>query len=250
MLRFLYVLAVVILVAIAVAATIPAVALRALIPEALRGSIGIAEASGRLDQGRAVLLVNGVRVPLAWTIAPLPLLQGRLEATIHPYERADGPPRGRIGWGVSRLALDEVTLQLPAGVVLPPSLAAAGALVGGELRIDARHVEQKGNVVDGSARVAWKGARLLAAKGAPVIDLGDVDLALNANGNRLEGTISNRGGALALAGSFAAGPGSAPRASVLATPRSADDRSLLPALSALGRPEGGGWRLEWPAGAR
>lgn len=250
MLRFLYVIAVLALVAITAVVTAPSFALRALIPEPLRGSVDVVEASGLLAQGRVVLLVNGVRVPLAWTIDPAPLLQGRLEAMIRPYERDEGPPRGRVGWSSGRLSLDNVVLLLPARVALPPAYAAGGALVGGELRIDARHVEQRGTAFDGSARVAWQGARLLAAKGAPVIDLGDVDLALNANGARLEGTIANRGGALALAGNFTVGPGGALRASVLATPRNADDRSLVPGLSALGRPEGAGWRLDWPAGAR
>jgi hypothetical protein len=81
-------------------------------------------------------------------------------------------------------------------------------------------------------------------------DLGSVAIALTGSGDRLRGPVTNRGGSVALIGEASIDSRGAVALDVLATPRAPLEPATAALLRSLGRPEGEGWRLQWPARAR
>src|SRR6266545_3632450 len=89
---------------------------------------------------------------------------------------------------------------------------------------------------------AWLAGSMLTT--LPIGVAGDIDVAID----RLAGPITNEGGVLAIAGDVAALANGGGEASMLLSPRRADD-ALVRVLAAIGTPEGGGYRIrvQWPA---
>ena len=141
-------------------------------------------------------------------------------------------------------------MVLPARALVTVAQTSGGTLVGGELHVTTNRLERTSQGFAGDAQVRWSGARFVAARGAPTVDLGEVELRLSGTGARLFGPIVNRGGELALSGEVEVRANGAARCNLVATPRGAVEPAVAAALAGLGRPDGAGWRLEWQGGGR
>jgi hypothetical protein len=102
----------------------------------------------------------------------------------------------------------------------------------------------------GSARIRWRAARLTPPGSAAPLDLGDVSVALGAEGDRVSGPVSNVGGDLEIRGEIVLRAAGGIRVSLVLAPRRADNRELAQALSGLGAPDGDGWRVDWQSSFR
>jgi len=223
----------------------PATLADARVAAATKGAVRLIDAEGTLWNARAVLAAGATRIPIAWRIDPWSLLRGELRLHL---ERADGTssatPKGDIAFRRDSVELREVDATVPAAFVAAIA-GANSALAGGDVSFSSASIEWAPPASRGDARIRWLGAWVTAPGSTDPTALGDITAALSASGDRLAGPISNAGGDLVLQGTVTLGAESGPQISLVLTPRRADDRKLAQALSLIGVPEGGGFRVEW-----
>ena len=222
----------------------PASLADACIATATKGAIRLTDVEGTLWSARGIVAAGGTRTPVAWRVDAWPLL--RRELRLHLVRSEGGPsaiPKGDIAIGGNRLALQDVDATIPAAFFAAIA-GSSSALAGGDVEVNAAHLEWAPPENRGDARVRWLRAWVAVPGGTEPTALGDVTLALAAAADRLSGPVSNTGGDLALSGTVAFAAQTV-QLSLVLTPRHADDRKLAQALSLIGVQEGDGWRVEW-----
>jgi general secretion pathway protein N len=210
------------------------------------GGLRLSDTEGTVWNARGVLVAGATQIPVAWRIDAWPLLRGELR--VHLASEAapnDGAPRADIVLRGGTLELRDVNLTLPAALLNAAAGPAAGWAIGGEINLSAATLEWAPPANRGSARVVWRSARLLPPGRAAPLELGDVSLALGAEGDRVFGPVSNAGGDLAIRGDVTARAATGIELGLVLSPRRADDRDLAQALSMLGPRDGDGWRVDW-----
>jgi hypothetical protein len=223
----------------------PATLADARISAASNGAAHLIDVEGTLWSGRATLAAGATRTPIAWRIDRWPLLRGELH--LHLL-RGDGAstamPKGDIAIGRNSVELRDVDAMVPAALVAVIAGSDA-ALAGGDVSLATAVVEWAPPANRGDARVRWLGASVTVPGSAESTALGDITATLSARGDSLAGPVSNAGGDLAVQGTVTLIARSGAQLSLVLTPRNADDRKLVQALSLIGIPEGSGWRVEW-----
>jgi len=239
--------AAIILLAAAVIALAPASLVAPTLAHATSSHVAAADVEGTIWNGRATLVGDdGGRVPLAWTTDPAALAHGEVRVHLAPRGAA-ATPRGDIAWTDGAIRARDVSIAIPAAWLAGAMLTTLPIGVAGDIDVTIDSLDWSPPASRGEAHVEWHDARLVASGAAP-IDLGHVTATLAANGDRLAGPITNEGGTLAIAGDVAALANGGGEASMLLSPRRADD-ALVRVLAAIGTPEGGGYRIrvQWPA---
>lgn len=208
------------------------------------GALRLSDTEGTVWNGRGFLEAGTSRMPVAWRIDPWPLLRGELRLRLVPEPGdASGTSRADIALRGERLVLRDVDATFPAGLLMAAAGPTAGWAIGGDLDVSAADLQWSPPANRGDLRVRWRAARLTPPGNAPAIELGDVSVLLNAEGDRASGPVANVGGDLAIRGEFALRAQEGIQLSVVLTPRRADSRELAQTLSVLGTPDGDGWRV-------
>lgn len=244
MLRF---LGFALLLAIALAVLAPAALLAPQVGTLSGGALTLHDAEGTVWNGRGTLAVQGQRLPVAWRVEPAAVVGGELAVRVTAPDGPRATPRVRLVARRDGFVLADADFALPAAALLRDPAARATLALDGTLGVRIAMLERRGNGYHGAAELTWTGARLRFAPGSPALDLGSVSVALQGTGDRLEGPLSNRGGAVALGGAAGIDASGTPTLDVLVTPRASLDPALTNLLRAAGHAEGDGWRLRWPA---
>jgi hypothetical protein len=244
MLRF---LGFALLLAIALAVLAPAALLAPQVGTLSGGALALHDAEGTVWNGRGTLAVQGQRLPVAWRVEPAAFVGGELAVRVTAPDGPRATPRARLAARRDGFAHADADFALPAAALLGESAATATLALDGTLGVRIAMLERRGNGYHGAAELTWTGAGLRYAPGSPALDLGSVSVALQGTGQRLEGPLSNRGGAVALDGAAGIDASGTPTLDVLVTPRAPLDPALTSLLRVAGRAEGDGWRLRWPA---
>lgn len=241
------------LLAVAVAVLAPASLVASYLERATHGRLTPSEVEGTLWRGQGVLGAGNARLPIAWALDPAPLLTGEAHVHVTPVDAAAASPRAEIMVAEGRLALADVAIVVPAGVVqqalTPNALVRAAWVADGEIAATTSRLEWTPAAYRGDLRVVWRNARLTLAS-APAVDLGAATATLAAQGDRLAGPVVNSGGDLDIRGDVAIGTNGSAAISLVLTPRRADAVDLARVLAAIGTPDGAGWRVSWQTRAR
>jgi hypothetical protein len=241
------------LVAGAAAVLAPAALLAPVVERATGGRVVAANLEGSVWRGRGVLGTASARLPLAWTLEALPLLTGTVALHVVPGEAQSAQPRADITAARNRIGLRDARIELPARALADVAAGNAplrSAIVAdGTLALTSPRLDWAPPASSGDAQLVWRDARLTVLSGTPV-DLGVVSTALTAAGDRLTGSVTNAGGDLDVRGDVGLAASGAVNASLLLTPRRADNAGLARALAAIGKAEGNGWRVTWAAPGR
>ena len=236
------------LLAVAIAVLAPAALVAPYLERATRGLLAASEVGGTLWRGQGVLGVGSARLPMAWTVDAAPLLTGEVHVHVTPVDGTSPSPRADVTAAGQRLALSDVAIVVPAGVLQEALMRNAAVrarwAADGEITATTSRLEWTPAAYSGDLRVVWRGARLTPVS-APAIDLGEASATLAARGEQLAGPVVNSGGNLDLRGDVAIGTHGGATISLLLTPRRADDAELARTLAAIGTPEGAGWRVNW-----
>jgi hypothetical protein len=178
------------------AAFAPAALVGALVAEATRGELRLANARGTAWNGAADVVAADGRwtVPATWRLDALPLLRGEARVALRPPEGAAGARADVVARG-GRIEAHDVAVDIPAASLrMPP-----GVLAGGEVRLRADSLVHAPERNEGSVRVEWTRARLaLPAVGS--FDLGTVSATLAGDGATWRGPVQARGGVLVVDG--------------------------------------------------
>ena len=126
----------------------------------------------------------------------------------------------------------------------------AAASVAGEVGASADDLEVAPGSYRGEARLVWRGARIVGLGDVGPLDLGEVRGTAKAGGDAMSGPLANEGGDLALRGQWTMTARDGLALALVLTPARADQTELKRTLSAIGTPEGGGWRVDWRAPLR
>lgn len=210
------------------------------------GGVRLADVEGTIWDAHGVLTAGPARIPIAWRIDAWPLFRRELQVhLVRGDGGASGSPTADIAIRRDSVELRNVEATIPAGVFGAAAGSGTTWLVSGDVEINAARVEWAPPSNRGDARVRWRAARLTAPGSAEALELGDITVALSADGEQMSGPVSNAGGELAVRGELALAANGGIQLSLVLTPRRADNRELARALSMLGPPEGDGWRVEW-----
>lgn len=225
--------------AIAIAAFAPATLVDARIDSMSGGALRVSDAHGTLWRGRGVLASprGPWRVPVQWTLEPLPLLVGVTSIRLGLSDAATEGPRGRIELRDNRIVADSLVARIPATLVA--SLAAPATVQAGgdvDLRIESLTLAPTGS--SGAIAAQWRNARLLGI-GWPVIDLGTLTARLTVRGNSLAGPVSTRGGEVRVSGDVTIGADGV-GADLRLTPEASAPAAVHKALASLGTPDASG----------
>jgi hypothetical protein len=232
----------------AIAVFAPATLAGTWIARASRGTIALAAAEGTIWHGRGTLVTGSeARLPLAWSLDPWPLLRGEVRLSLAPFDTASPLPRGEISLHDRAIAVRGLDVAVPAEM-LQRVAAGTGIRATGEARITSTSLEWSGDSIGGEAQISWREARISAGPGATV-DLGTLNVKLAGAGTELRGAIANDGGDVDVRGSGAWRPAGGD-VSLLLTPRRADDAATTRVLTAIGTPEGAGFRVVLRSGPR
>ena len=210
------------------------------------GGVRLNDTEGTVWDARGILAAGTARIPVAWRIDAWPLVRGEFRIHLAPSTgTVAGSSRAEMAIRGERLTLRDVQMTLPVDVLGAATGIGAAWILGGDLDVNATTLEWAPPSNHGGAQVRWRKARLIYPGGNTSLDLGEVSLVLSAEGDRLSGPVSNDGGDLAIRGDVALRAASGIQVSLVLVPRRADNRELAQALSILGPPEPGGWRLDW-----
>jgi hypothetical protein len=238
------------LLAIAVAALAPAALLAPAVARLTSGVLVLVEAEGSAWNGRGTLATGSERMPVAWRVEPAGLLGGELVTRLIAADPARPSPRARLSASRDRFAVADLDVALPAAALLHASDQRATLALDGTLHLRAAALERRAAGITGRADLAWERAGIRLGAGSPSFDLGSVAIALTGSGDRLHGPVTNRGGSFAVTGGAGIDARGAATIDVLVTPRVPPDPATFAMLGGLGRREGEGWRLQWPAPTR
>jgi len=243
----------VVLLAAALAVFAPASLVAPFVERATLGNVAATAAEGTLWRGRATLAAGSVQLPVAWTVAPLPLATGEARIELMPVDATAGSPRADIRASRNGLVLTGLAVAFPASVLQPALLRAAkaprGWIVAGDIAAGTPTLAWTPAAWSGGIDVDWRNAQLTPAESRPVA-LGDLSAKLVASGNRLAGPVVNRGGDIDVRGDVALGTTGVATVTLVLTPRRADDAELARALAAIGTADGAGWRVAWQSKPR
>jgi general secretion pathway protein N len=157
------------------------------------GTIRLSDAAGTVWNGRGAVgdAQGNWRIPVAWRVAPLPLLRGVVEVALESQSVEQGPH------GALTLASDDVDLR-NVGIRIPASVVGTLASIklpiepGGELVLDAPRFRYRTNQVEGAFDIRWERARLATRESA--LELGTVNAHVAPQGPALVGAFGNVGG--------------------------------------------------------
>jgi hypothetical protein len=228
--------------AAAVAATAPASLAGAAVERATGGAATVAGADGTLWRGRGTLAAgSALRLPVAWSINPLPLARGELRLQILPGTSTGDAPRADVSARDGAIALRALEVALPADglAALAPR---SGLRIAGDVRVSAASLERSGGAWNGGARIAWEGARL-AVGSEPPLRLGTVRAELAAAGDRLAGPVTNEGGEFDVRGTLSIDAAGAPDVALTLTPRGGGT-SQARALAIVATRGAAGWSVD------
>ena len=191
-------------------------------------------------------MAGTARIPIAWRIEPWPILLGELRLHLMPGSgRADGSPRADITFKRNSVSLRNVDLSFPASLIATATGRAPMEAVGGEVNVSAAAIDWPSPGSRGKASALWRAARLIFVAGAAPLDLGDMQMTLIADGDRLSGPVANEGGDLDVRGDITIREQDGIRLALLLAPRRSDSTQLALALALIGTPDGAGWRVDW-----
>ena len=243
--RAVVLVAAVVLAAIAAAVWItPAALLDSHVARATGDAVHLAAAEGTIWRGRGTVVAATARIPIAWDVELGPLLQGMVRVRVHSGIGA-ATPRATIAFHGNAIALHDIDVVLPAAIVAAFMGYGAAESVAGELGAMADDLELTPGSYRGEARLVWRGARIVGIGDVGPLDLGEVRSTVKGDGNAISGPLANDGGDLAVRGQWTMNGRDGLALALLLTPARADQAELKRALSAIGTPEGGGWRVDW-----
>lgn len=245
--RALVFLVAIVIVVGAVVALAPATIVSHVVESLTKGSLMLAETEGTVWRGRGTVGASpALRIPLAWRIAPLSLLQGEAHIAIVPPS-AGNTPRADIAARTGAVTLRALDITLPAEAVaaLAPR---SGVRLGGELHVTAPSLQWTRASFGGNARVEWSDAQFAISNDA-AIRLGTVIADLAAAGDRLAGPVTNAGGDFDVRGTVSLRPAGLPDVALTMTPREGDPAQTR-SLALTARPDGSSWNVEYRAGPR
>ena len=209
------------------------------------GAVTLAVADGTLWHGRGTITSGpALRVPVAWSIDPWPLVRGELWLHLSPPNAAGPSPHGEIVARRGALSLHDLDVTLPASLV-EAFVPRSGIRTAGDVRLTTPSLDWTPAAFAGGARIVWQDAEL-ALSVDPALRLGTVSTALAAEADRLTGPVTNEGGAYDVRGSVSLSASGAPSMAITMTPRGGDPaqtRSLAIAPAA-----DGSWNFEFRAG--
>lgn len=192
-------------IAAAIAAFAPASLVDARLASISDGAFRVSEAQGTLWRGQGVMTSpdGHWRVPVAWTLHPLPMLSGVTSITLGMPEGAAHGVSGSLELRSNRAVAESLIARMPASLVASKSSPLA-VKAGGDvdLRIDALALAPSGS--SGGVSAQWRNARIAGA-GWPVLELGTLNAKLTVRGNALAGPVSNQGGAVRISGDVSIG---------------------------------------------
>ena len=240
------VLAALVALAAALVATAPATLAGATLERVSNGTLALANAEGTVWRGQATLTAaRALRLPVAWSIQPWPLLRGELRVDVVAPAGTSRAPRAVIVASHGAAALRELDMTIPAEIV--PALAPrSGIRVTGDARIVASSLEWTPTTLTGGARIDWQDAQFAIAVD-PAIRLGTVSAVLTAAGDRLTGPVTNTGGAFDVRGTLSLAASGAPNVAISLTPRGGDPAQARSLTVATG--PGGNWTVDYRAGS-
>ena len=222
----------------------PASLLDSRLARATGGAMRLASAQGTLWHGRGVAAAASAQIPVAWNVDPWPLLRGVVRMDVRSDAGADSP-RGTIEVRGDEITLRDAAITLPAAAIGTLMGDGTAGMIDGDLVASAATLDLKSGSNRGEARLVWRNARLRGIGTPTPLDLGEVRATLVANGATMSGPVDNTGGNLGLRGEFTFKEKDAFTLALRLTPRNAGDGELVRWLSAVGTPDGDGWRTNW-----
>lgn len=247
----LIVAAIVVVIAVEVVWLAPATLVGRHLEQASAGALRLVDSEGTIWHARGMLVGGGARLPIAWDLEFWPLLRGEARMRIGPYAgTTTGPPRAGLQFRTGSISAHDVDIVIPASMLAALAAAPAGWSVTGEVAFSAAALEWSPPASRGDLGLVWQRARLAPGAEGALIDLGNVSVALKADGDAIGGPIRNDGGALSVAGEARARSGEDTIVTLELAPRAGADATLEAALSALGPKRNAGWRVEWRIPAR
>jgi general secretion pathway protein N len=238
-----------VLLALALIVSAPSALLGPRLAEASAGVVTLVESEGSLWHGRATLAMSDSRLPFAWSVDAADLLRGRLTLRVSPQDAVGTMPAAAVTARRDGILLSDIDVIVPAHAASAALASAKGIALGGDLSLSIKRLEARSGSLSGQAVIVWRRARAVVAAGGPVREFGDVTVTLAGDDGRLAGPMTNEGGLVAIRGDVALNLRGVIAATALVTPRSADDGELAGLLAAVGKPESGGWRIDWRNGA-
>lgn len=239
-----------VLLALAVIALAPSALIGTRISEATSGRLRLMDTEGVLWNGRGTLALANARTPVTWSVQGSDLLRGRLTLQLNAEGAAARVPAGTLSASGDGIAASGIEALVPAQALWSAFATAKGIALGGDLMLSVKQLEQRRGSLTGQVELTWQRASAVLMPGRKTLDLGEVRLALAADGTQLTGPIENVGGSVALRGNLTLTSGQGSAGSVLITPRGGADADLAGFLAAVGKPESGGWRVDWRTGTR
>ena len=231
---------------IALVAFVPATWLDHRLDTATGGKIRLSDAEGPVWRGHGAIgdVQGNWRAPLAWRIAPLPLLRGAVDVELESQSVTDAP-RGHLTFANDVVDARNVGLRVPASIVAALSSVKLPLEPGGEFVVEAPRFQYRPNQADGAFDVRWERARLATAQSA--LDLGTITARVAPKGSTLVGTLRNAGGDARIDGDVNLAPtGIAFRATI--APNGALPPDIGRLLTAVGTQDANGVvHLQWSA---
>lgn len=233
----------------------PATLLDSRVADLTDGRVRITASTGTVwrGAGELTLLPDGMRIPIAWRLEPMPLLRGGLAGSL---TAGDATRPATFAVEQENFIVHDFVIALPATSALrtagaPDALTNAG----GTLALDAANLARRGDRLEARASLNWADATLAAPLTGARIALGDVRLAAAGSGTEIPATLSNSGGEVDIAGSLVFSTRGTPQIDARIKPRPGlpADRSdaIATALASIGRADGaGGYRIVWPLTVR
>ena len=207
----------------------------------LRGQtdIGVSNVEGTLWSGRAgTIATRKASVgPVVWDWRPTAVLLGRLEYDTF-FQLAAGGGEARVGRGLfDGLYLKALEGNLN-GAQLTQWVAVPGTQLGGSILVDLPRAEFSDGTVTGlEGSIVWENASII---GPVELALGTSQVELSEQDGQLIGTVSDRGGPIAVSGAVALHNGNRYGLNAKIKPRADADPALQDALGLLGQPDRAG----------
>ena len=230
--------------AIEAACLAPAALMDSRIARVTRGALRLGDAEGTLWRGRGIIAAANARVPIAWDIELGPLVRGETRIHVRSGSGADSP-RGIFVFRDNRITLQDADITLPASVIAAALGDGATGSIEGDVNGTSRELDLTPGMNRGEARLAWRGARITGVGLATPLDLGEVRTTVTASGASMSGPLTNDGGSVALRGEWTLRANDSLSLALRVAPRRADQIDLTRWLSAIGTPDGDGWRISW-----
>lgn len=206
--------------------------------KATRGSVGLTNAQGTLWKGQGIIQAitpAGRTENLAeidWRIDPGSLLAGKIR--IEMLSKRDAKPTLIATVTPTSLTIDQLKLELPAGLLGVASPTLQSVDLGGRIAITATGLRVDATRFSGMATLDWRQA---SSSLSPVTPLGNYNIALVAEpqtGVRLK-IMSVGDSALKLEGEGQWQTGKPPQLNVTATPRANNSHQMTGLLRMIGK---------------